>query len=109
MTSSSGRWKTTTVLLDVSQERGRQNARWGEQNHPDGSGHWSYAELANGFRKYADEVAARGQLTWTDILREEVYEALAESDPVKLREELIQVAAVAVAWVEAIDRRTDDS
>ena len=31
--------------------------------------------------------------------------ALAEVEPAKLREELIQVAAVAVAWIEAIDRR----
>lgn len=30
---------------------------------------------------------------------------MAEKDPVNLRAELIQVAAVAVAWVEAIDRR----
>ena len=29
---------------------------------------------------------------------------VAESDPVKLRAELVQVAAVAVAWVEKIDR-----
>jgi hypothetical protein len=35
-----------------------------------------------------------------------VAEALAEDDPTLLRAELIQVAAVAVAWVEAIDRRT---
>jgi len=43
--------------------------------------------------------------TWEMILLEEVWEALAETDPVKLRAELIQVAAVAVAWVEDIDSR----
>ncbi|MFI1165600.1 hypothetical protein ACH4UM_18790 [Streptomyces sp. NPDC020801] len=37
---------------------------------------------------------------------EEALEALAEDDPGKLRAELVQVAAVAVAWIEAIDRRT---
>lgn len=37
-------------------------------------------------------------------------EALAESDPARLRAELVQVAAVAVCWIEAIDRRaTADS
>ena len=45
-----------------------------------------------------------GEGTWADILREEYFEALAETDPARLRVELIQVAAVAVAWVEAIDR-----
>jgi malonyl CoA-acyl carrier protein transacylase len=44
-------------------------------------------------------------VTWEHILTEEHYEAMAEEDPTRLREELIQVAAVAVAWVEAIDRR----
>jgi hypothetical protein len=29
-------------------------------------------------------------------------------DPEELRAELIQVAAVAVAWIEAIDRRQDN-
>lgn len=36
---------------------------------------------------------------------EEVYEALASETVEDLREELIQVAAVAVSWIEAIDRR----
>jgi hypothetical protein len=38
---------------------------------------------------------------------EEVREAMAESDPAKLRVELVQVAAVSVAWIEALDRRMD--
>ena len=40
------------------------------------------------------------------LVREEVAEAFAESDPARLREELIQVAALAVSWVEKIDART---
>ena len=39
-------------------------------------------------------------------LIEEVAEAVASTDVVVLREKLINVAAVAVAWVEAIDRRS---
>lgn len=46
-----------------------------------------------------------GTVTWWHILREEVLEAAAESDPEALRAELIQVAAVAMKWAEAIDRR----
>ncbi len=42
---------------------------------------------------------------WRDILLEEVFEALAEEEPKELRKELVQVAAVAAQWVEAIDRR----
>ena len=46
---------------------------------------------------------------WTaraDILAEEVAEVYAESDPDRLRAELIQVAAVCVQWIEAIDGRS---
>ena len=52
-----------------------------------------------------DERVERGSLAWDGILLEEVYEAFAEEDPIKLRSELVQVAAVAVQWIAAIDRR----
>jgi len=46
-----------------------------------------------------------GSITWEQILTEEWAEAIAESDPKALRSELVQVASVAVKWIEAIDRR----
>ena len=49
---------------------------------------------------------AEGRLTWLHILREEVYEGFAEADAADLAEELIQVAATAACWAEAIERRT---
>lgn len=58
-------------------------------------------------RLECDERHKAGEATWLDILREEVLEAFAEDDPARLRTELVQVAAVAVAWVEAIDRRAE--
>ena len=113
------------VLSEVRAERTRQDAKWGEQNHPDGTGPGSsplgrirkvhaggkgpsklFAEgLAAMAKQATDEAAEAGTLTFADILIEEVFEALAESDPTKLRAELIQIAAVAAQWVEAIDRR----
>jgi hypothetical protein len=90
-------------------ERARQDAKWGEQNHPNGTGDEPGSRLrakqADHAREVCQKHAADGTVTWLDILREELAEAFAESDPVNLRSELIQVAAVAVAWVEAIDRR----
>jgi hypothetical protein len=93
------------VLAEVERERGQQDEKWGEQNHADGTGE-DYAELAEAARAQCDSAARVGAVTWRHILLEEVCEAAAEADPRKLREELLQVAAVAVAWVEAIDRRT---
>jgi len=50
-------------------------------------------------------LADRDQVTWRDILYEEVLEAYVETDWSALRAELVQVAAVAVAWIEHLDRR----
>lgn len=103
------------VLLDVADERLQQTAKWGEQNHPNGtgpaklpmpygSGSWSAAVAAERLKLITECASQVGQCTWLHILREEVFEAFAEDVPAKLRAELIQVAAVAVQWVEAIDR-----
>jgi hypothetical protein len=93
------------VLNEVAYERVAQFAKFGEQNPPDGTGDAFRAAVADRYRKACDVAFANGRGTWLDIFLEEVFEAAAEKDPVKLRAELIQAAAVAVAWVEAIDRR----
>ncbi len=108
---------TDDVLTEVAAERLRQNAKWGEQNHPDGTGVRDLREILTTVlhgrpseeAKRLNEIAvAQDALTWAFILMEEVLEALEERDPAQLRGELIQVAAVAAAWVEAIDRRAKD-
>lgn len=99
------RTAVAAVLTDVQAERGRQDAEWGEQNHRDGTGNKSQQERAEFARRWCKSAFESGYGTWADVLGEEVAEAVAERDPAKLRAELVQVAAVAVAWIEAIDRR----
>lgn len=96
------------VLQEVHAERTRQDKKWGQQNHPDGTAPDGVAkakEVADAARKVCDYMAANKKLTWMHIFTEEVMEAFAETDELKLRTELIQSIAVGVAWVEAIDRR----
>jgi len=95
------------IMDEIRRERNRQDLKWGEQNHPDGTGpEASDSSLeAHRARNACRYAAKRGAVTWRHILREEFAEAMAEGDPMALRAELVQVAAVAVAWVEAIDRR----
>lgn len=94
------------ILAEIQAERERQDARWGEQNHPDGTGR-DGDEINAGYARMAcEDAASRGEVTWRHIATEEDMEAYAESDPVKLRAELVQSAAVKVAWIAAIDRRT---
>ena len=108
------------VLGEVEAERVRQHARFGEQNLPDGTGGEASPsrtaeqverlrkirrEHAQGERELCDALMKTGRLTWRHVLREEVFEAIAEDEDEALRAELIQVAAVSVQWIEAIDRR----
>lgn len=91
--------------LEIDVEMARQYEKWGEQNHPDGTGRSMDKYLADGAKTACEEARSRGQLTWRHILDEEVREAFAETDLAKLRAELVQVGAVAASWIEAIDRR----
>lgn len=97
---------TEDVLGEVYTERERQDQCFGEQNWPSGTGDLSYKDAADTWRRLNDEQAKVEKLTFAGILMEEVFEALSESDSARLREELIQVAAVAVCWVEKLDRES---
>jgi hypothetical protein len=96
---------TDRVLQQVLIERIAQDTKWGEQNHPDGTGYDGSDRHADFWRQRCQDAFADGEGTWGHVLLEEVFEAIAENDPAKLRTELVQVAAVAVAWIEALDRR----
>lgn len=70
------------ILNKIKHERNRQDRKWGEQNHEDAF--------------------------WYVILGEEFGEvgrAIFEKDIEEVKDELVQVAAVAVAHLEAIERR----
>jgi hypothetical protein len=92
-------------MVEVDAERQRQLAKWGEQHHPDGTGARRWRDAANHVRGEVNDDARLGRTTWQGILREEVFEALAESDPKALRIELVQCAAVIQAWIADIDSR----
>lgn len=106
---------TQLVLNEVREERTRQDAKWGEQNHTDYTAtpsrmydHTAGMTQGEVYKRITDAKAKAGILSFFDILTEEVYEAHDEalkSNADELRTELIQVAAVAVSWIEAIDRR----
>ena len=69
------------VEVEVRQERQRQDEKWGQQDH--------------------------GPMAWLVILGEEAGEAcraVLEGDDLGYRGELVQIAAVAIAAIEAYDR-----
>jgi hypothetical protein len=96
------------VVNEIIAERRRQDEKHPDTvNFPDGTGGQALKELSMIARLQCDEAVDRGTCTWRHVLTEEVSEAYAESDPELLRAELVQVAAVAMRWVEALDARAD--
>ena len=74
-----------TVLCEIANERQNQDNKWGEQNHH--------------------------VLFWMSVLGEEYGEACKsaiEGDVLSCRTELVQVAAVAVAAIESLDRKVGE-
>jgi hypothetical protein len=102
------------IFEEISAERHRQEEKFGEQNH---SMLGKTFDLIDIGRMYPHKDILRNQLVlcrervksnkhgWFDILLKEVCESFLETDPIKQREEMIQVAAVAVRIIECLDRR----
>lgn len=100
---------TNRVLTAVADERARQDNKWGPQrNILNAISGFEYAIYSARFYQDIEQTRAEGgRSTWIDILLEEVAEAVDEAkggDIAALRKELIQVAAVAVNWIENLDR-----
>lgn len=92
--------------LSAMWEQLRQIDKWGFQHHYDGTGGRNARKNADNARLICDAEHKAGNGTWRTILLEEVYEALAEKpDSDELRTELVQVAAVALSWIDDIDSR----
>lgn len=106
--------QTYSVLLGVADERQQQFARYGTNaDLEDGTGPlvaWlsPLARTADAGlieHELRQDYNAQHQITWMHLVREEIAEAFCESDPTRLRAELIQVAALCVSWVEKLDQR----
>ncbi len=106
--------ETVTVLVEVGDERARQKRLHGT-NLENESGTGPDVAWASGLAGFTGAGASRlekalrrryeateGHVTWLQILLEEFAEVAVETDPEKLRVELIQVAAVAVSWAEKL-------
>lgn len=99
--------KTGNILIEILNERRAQDAKWGEQNHPDFDprllgrpGGASIERLAEEYeiptpwrgRQNCEMAAKFGSLSWLHILVEEVSETLVTDEAGELRKELVQVA-----------------
>lgn len=91
------------VLAEVQTERLRQNVLWGIQDHADNTFPLAFDE--DTAKRICEKAFREGKGSWAHILFEEFCEVMCAKTVGDMREELIQLAAVATQWVEAIDRR----
>ena len=109
---------TGRVLAAVRTHRAEQIAMYGDNaDLLDGTGpevRWLATRPSFSSRSTAEliEVRLRQEYdshpavpSWMHLVREEVAEAFMESDPVRLRAELLQVATLCVSWMENLDAR----
>lgn len=104
--------RQSKILEEIGDEREAQDRKWGQQNHPAGTGEQKYFPVRSGriaamndeAHAICDARAGAKRLTWLDILTEEFFEYAAADDPGHEREELVQLAACCVARIEHIDR-----
>lgn len=72
---------------------------------PDGTGGGGRETWRNIAKLSCDRADREHRLTHLHVMEEEFCEAMAETDPVKLRAELVQVGAMALKWILDIDSR----
>lgn len=128
----------SAIYARIEAERVRQDAKWGEQNHPDvdrvltdrgpstyhgmtSPGGCSPARMAEEYgiptesraKASCDGAARLGQCTWAHIAVEELAEVIHAATLAQqgrgpeehVDKELVQLAAVVTAWIEARERR----
>lgn len=106
--------RASTGIADALRERERQLAKWGDQSpacvpwEVPGWRGWNERQVAEEMERAAKADCERefkaGRGTWWHIANEELAECLA-APPEKRREELVQLTAVCLAWLEDFDNR----
>lgn len=95
------------ILGDVWAERVRQIEKFGEQHREDGADPMTYGPIAARSRENFQNAEANGGATWHRALNGPFFESVSETDPAMLRASLVELAAVACAWIEDIDSRKE--
>lgn len=107
------------IFIEIIDERVRQEEKWGEQNHPcldqtllNREGGCTALRMCDEYeipgehraKQLCEDAFIHKKGTYAHIAIEEMSEVVSSFDIHKRREELIQLAAVCVAWIEKIDR-----
>ena len=112
------------IYEEILLERHQQDLKWGVQDHPSISDKISKGPNSNVMDKICryygiptqdkaqydvEKAAKEGNLSWSHIAVEELSEVISATSEEHRRHELIQLAAVCIAWCENIDRKKKDN
>jgi len=95
------------IFDEIKLERQRQDEKFGTQNHPMTPELFSLEGCKSRLEamRHQNKINTQNKKdNWYHILAEEIFEVFSETDPNKQREEMIQVAAIAVAIIECLDK-----
>ena len=93
------------VLGDVLLEFARLDAIHGGHDRSNGTGRHDYGKQADQAAASTRRARRKDKLTWRHVLAEQFWSAITQSDNGQLRKALISLAAHALLWAAAIDRR----
>lgn len=99
----------TRIVSELLEERANQHIKWGEQNLPfENYGSiraaGQIASLEQARRNYELALSAN-DLTFLDIFNEELWEVIEAPTLKEQRKELVQLGAVVIQAIAALDRR----
>lgn len=104
------------IFSDIGAEMERQDSKWGAgRSHPSipkGDEFGVLVELGIQSEKASKRMCKRafdkGRGTWAHIAVEEMSEVVEARQDVDRRDELVQLAAVCIQWIECIDRNLEE-
>lgn len=104
-TAATDKDAASRVLGDVLLEFARLDAIQGEHDRRNGTSLHDYGNQADQAATSARRARRKGKLTWRHVLAEHYWGALAQTNNGQLRRALISLAAHALLWAAALDRR----
>lgn len=104
------RWFTYQRVIDeVFAEREVRIAQWGPETLPFGEHRAVSVASAARYSHTLERRRIAGTLDWQDVLLERLYAMLAQDDPAKARDHLIQLLVAGTLAVEDIDKAAADA
>lgn len=91
--------------FDLLPQRWSQLRMFGPQAYPDGTGGGTLQKAATLSAAQCEHAFEHGHPTWRDVIMEKFYVAIASQNHRDLREGLVELGAIVVAWIEDLDRR----